>query len=372
MTGREIVLKAIRGGETPRPAWVPRVGSHGAALIGEDADVYLNSSDLVFEGLCKAIELYNPDGLPVMFDLQIEAEALGCQLRWAKDGPAAVASYPLVKRDWTAEEMPTFNMNAGRIPLCMNVAKRMRAKVGSEIALYGVICGPFTLALHMLGNEIFIDLYDKQEEMTKLLKRCAEVGQQMAKGYLNAGCDVIAVVDPMVSQISPEHFDQFVAPAMNELYDYIRNKGGLSCCFACGDAAPILPNLSQTTCDSISLDELIDKSRRGLIASWKRSSSGGTLDLTTALLTGTETDAKWNAIETLESGKKTGFILSPGYDLPFYVKPENVAAAGLMVLDEVQRERTKSGQEEEPAQPTIIPLRQRIKSALSRKLAVLL
>ena len=54
MTGKELLLEALRGGETPRPAWLPFVGCHGGKLIGRSAAEYLRSADLIVEGLKKA------------------------------------------------------------------------------------------------------------------------------------------------------------------------------------------------------------------------------------------------------------------------------------------------------------------------------
>jgi uroporphyrinogen-III decarboxylase len=49
----------------------------------------------LFNGVSKAIELYKPDGIPVIFDLQIEAEAIGCRLKWSDNSPPSVISHPL-------------------------------------------------------------------------------------------------------------------------------------------------------------------------------------------------------------------------------------------------------------------------------------
>jgi uroporphyrinogen decarboxylase len=76
MTGKELLLAAMRNEETPRPAWLPFVGVHGGKLIGKTATDYLQSPDAIVEGLTKARELYRPDGLPILFDLQMEAEGL--------------------------------------------------------------------------------------------------------------------------------------------------------------------------------------------------------------------------------------------------------------------------------------------------------
>ena len=65
MTGKELLLRAVRGEATPRPAWLPFVGCHGGKLIGKGAAEFLRSADLLVEGLKKAHELYRPDGLPV-------------------------------------------------------------------------------------------------------------------------------------------------------------------------------------------------------------------------------------------------------------------------------------------------------------------
>ena len=78
-----------------RIPWVPFVGSHAGALLNLTATEYLSSSKTIVEGVNKAIQLYNPDGIPVIFDLQIEAEALGCKIAWANDNPPAVVSHPL-------------------------------------------------------------------------------------------------------------------------------------------------------------------------------------------------------------------------------------------------------------------------------------
>lgn len=96
--GKQVLINAILGKQTERPAWVPFVGCHGAALIDTDAESYLKSGDLMAKGTLKAIEQYQPDGIPIAFDLQIEAEALGCQLQWAKENPPAVVGHVLADK----------------------------------------------------------------------------------------------------------------------------------------------------------------------------------------------------------------------------------------------------------------------------------
>ena len=95
MTGRERVVRAFRGEPVDRTPWVPFVGCHGGAILGVSTADYLRSEQLLTQGVEAAIARYRPDGIPVAFDLQIEAEVLGCQLAWADQTPPAVRSHPL-------------------------------------------------------------------------------------------------------------------------------------------------------------------------------------------------------------------------------------------------------------------------------------
>ncbi len=336
MNGKELLLSALRGETTPRPAWLPFVGTHGAFLNGVTATEYLQSADQLVAGLEKAKQLYKPDGLPITFDLQMEAEILGCQLHWADDGPPSVMDHPLESK--ALSDLPDYSTDQGRFPIVAEAMTRLKTAIGEDTALYGLITGPFTLAMHLRGNELFIDMYDDDEAIGALLDYCVGICEQTAAFYLENGADVIAVVDPMTSQISPDHFKEFVAPGLNRTFDFIREKGGLSSLFVCGDATRNLEKMSQTTCDNLSIDENISLDYLRELAEANGKSFGGNLKLTTVLLLGTTTDAKLDAIRCIDACGEKGFVLAPGCDLPFTVPPENLQAVAEMVHDEYQRD----------------------------------
>jgi uroporphyrinogen-III decarboxylase len=83
MQGLELIKATMLLRETNRIPWVPFVGVHGGHLIGVDAKSYLTSAELLVKGITRAVEFYKPDGIPVMFDLQLEAEILGCKIKWS-------------------------------------------------------------------------------------------------------------------------------------------------------------------------------------------------------------------------------------------------------------------------------------------------
>jgi len=340
-TGKDLLLKAIRGEETERPAWVPFVGCHGGFLVGKSATEYLRSTDLIVAGLKKAKELYRPDGLPVTFDLQLEAEILGCSLHWADQVPPSVTSHPL-EEGKALSDLPALDASQGRLPVVIKALQILKRDIGADTALYGLICGPFTLALHLLGNNIFLQMYDNEDQVKELLGHCADIGIQMSDIYLDNGADVISVVDPMTSQISPEHFEAFVAPAMNRIFDHIRRRSGLSAIFVCGDVTRNLEAMVKTTADCISVDEQIDMARLRELCLGQGKSFGGNIKLTSVLLLGDEADAQIEAAGILDRSGSRGFILSPGCDLPYATPPQNIAAAASVALDPYRREAART------------------------------
>ena len=340
MTGKELIKKAFALEEVERIPWVPFVGSHGGYLVGKNAEEYLKSAQAIVDGVDKAVELYKPDGLPVMFDLQVEAEALGCELVWAEHNPPAVVSHPLISEK-KLEDLSIPSIDDGRIGLVME-ACRKSAENHPDIALYGLITGPFTLALHLLGTDIFIKMFEDEEYIHKLMEFTTSVGIKMADLFIESGCDVVSMVDPMTSQIDPEMFRQFVLPGAEKIFEHIRSKGSLSSFFVCGYAQQNIKVMCDCKPDNISIDENIPLEYVKEVCLENNISFGGNLKLTVVLLMGTEEDCQTNAMECMERGGTRGFILAPGCDLPMDTPPENLKAITELVHDPYKQDIVKA------------------------------
>jgi MtaA/CmuA family methyltransferase len=344
MRGKELVNAAFHLKKTDEVPWVPFVGCHGAKLLNISATEYLKSEKHIFDGVSRAIEMYQPDGIPVLFDLQLEAEALGCDLIWADDNPPAVVSHVLLQGK-ALSELKVPSASDGRMPIAIKATKALREK-HPDIALYGLITGPFTLALHLLGTDIFMKMMESPDEIIELLNFTKEVGKAMAGYYIDAGCDVIAVVDPMTSQIDPGSFEMFVNPPANEIFEHIRKKGALSSFFVCGHAQQNIEAMCNCKPDNISIDENIPLDFVKEIALKHKISFGGNIKLTVVLLMGTPEDAQLNALECIDLGGDTGFILAPGCDMPLETPSENIKAVGELAKDkylqDVVRARDKT------------------------------
>jgi uroporphyrinogen decarboxylase len=336
MNGLSLIKKAFNLEPVERTPWVPFVGVHGGYLIGVTADEYLKSSQNMVAGLSKAIELYKPDGIPVSFDLQLEAEILGCRLNWAKENPPAVVSHPL-SEGVSLSSLKVPEAHEGRIPLVLETTRALRTH-NPEIALYGLITGPFTLALHLLGTDIFMKMFEDPEQVMEIMDFCTKVAVSYSEMLIDAGCDVIAVVDPMTSQIDPASFETFVTPFATRIFDCVREKQKLSSFFVCGHAQQNIEAMCDCRPDNISIDENIPLEFVKDIALSKKISFGGNLKLTVVLLMGDVSDAKQDALACMDSGGNKGFILAPGCDLPMKTPVENIQAVSELVFDQYLRD----------------------------------
>lgn len=203
------------------------------------------------------------------------------------------------------------------------------------MAVYGLITGPFTLALHLMGTDIFYEMMDEPENVYKLMEFCEKVCINTAKMYIDAGVDIVAVVDPMVSQISPDNFEEFVSPYIEPIFSYIKSRDRLSSYFVCGNATRNIEPMCKCKPDGISIDENVDLAYAKDICTKYGVALGGNIKLTVTMLFGTPTDNINDAKNCMQIGGTKGFILSPGCDMPFDTPVDNVKAVASTVYGEV-------------------------------------
>ncbi len=343
MTGKERILATMRHESVDRLPWVPFAGVHAGSLIGKTATEILSDGKILTEALREVHKLYAPDGLPVIFDLQIEAEILGCDLVWADEAPASVSSHPLADTNEMLCDCLQPTPDKGRLPMILDVMKQMSEQYGADTAMYGLICGPFTLASHLRGNNLFMDMILDEDYVKQLIDYTTTTAMKMVDMYIDAGMDIIAVVDPLVSQISPDHFESLCHEGFKTVFDYIRAKGKHSSFFVCGNATNQMEVMCKTGPDAISIDENVVMKQAKKITDQYNIAIGGNIPLTTLMLHGTQQDNMKYVVEMLDTLDHENLIVSPGCDMPFYVPAENAIGVAQAVREtEAVREMIKN------------------------------
>ena len=354
--GKDLILKTLRHEKTDQTPWVPFAGVHAGKLKGYTAEEMLQDEDKLVEALLETKKIYTPDGMPIIFDLQVEAEILGCDLLWAKNNPPSVTSHPCAGEKTIPCDCKIPTEESGRLPMILSAMRRVKAEIGDEVALYGLICGPFTLASHLRGTDIFMDMVADPEYVKKLVGYCSQVAIEMARMYIDAGMDVIAVVDPLVSQISPKHIEKLLSDGFKAVFDYCRSRGVLSCFFVCGNATKQIEVMCKMGPDGISIDENVNMPEAKKITDAYNITIGGNIPLTTTMLYGNQQDnmkglviqllndlsasseedlekklanmkSVVDLIDSLNAVSPGNFIISPGCDMPYDTPIENTIAA---------------------------------------------
>ncbi|MBN2048795.1 MAG: thioredoxin family protein [Anaerolineaceae bacterium] len=325
MSSKELLFSVLRHETTDAVPWVPFAGVHAGKLKGYTGREMLTDGEKLFESLVEVNKVYDPDGQPVTFDLQIEAEILGCDLVWADEAPPSVVSHPLSADLTVPSYIP--QPTDGRLPMVLDVMRKMKAEVGETTALYGLVTGPLTLASHLRGTDLFMDTYDHPEFMDELLAYCVKISKAVASYYIEAGMDVIALVDPVVSQVSPRMFKKFLSAGFKEVFDYIREEGVFSSFFVCGDATKNLRVMSETGPDCISIDENINMAAAKAITDEYNVTIAGNIPLSTVMLHGNQQDNMKFVVDLLDQLSRNNLIISPGCDMPYAVPTENTIGA---------------------------------------------
>jgi uroporphyrinogen decarboxylase len=319
--GKKLIFQTFKHENTSVP-WVPFAGIHAGRLKGYTASEVLSSKNKLVESLLEVKKVYHPDGMPIIFDLQVEAEILGCSLKWSDKAPPMVVTHPYAEETQIPNKIP--EKHEGRLPFILETMEKIKEKVGSSTALFGLVCGPLTLASHLRGTNFYLDLITNFDYAIDMISYTTQVTKIMSEYYIEAGMDILAVVDPVVSQISPKTFNELLKNPFEEIFEYIKSKGVYSSFFVCGDATKNLDLMCQSKPDSVFVDENINMMQAYEILTRYNIILGGNIPLTTTMLFGTQQDNMKYVVDLIEQIGTRNLIIAPGCDMPYDTPIENV------------------------------------------------
>jgi MtaA/CmuA family methyltransferase len=266
VTSRTAILELFSGKTLdPQPAF--------SGLIHITAEG-LQSEGLVFHEVHKdasqmaraAASTYQLSGLPsavAPLDMYVEAEALGAQIDFRRDGGF---SFPQIARPMFAStkylnsgffESADF-VHKGRVPLVCEAIRLLKEDIGQEAVIGGMIPGPYTLLLFLLEpGGLFAEMKREPVAVAEALFQIASFLAEVGIAYREAGADFITVHDMGGSPgfIGPAKYEQFAYPAEKLLVAELPAPRVLS---VCGNTNKSIHLLAQTGADAISVDQFND------------------------------------------------------------------------------------------------------------------
>ena len=249
MTPKQRMAAIAQGIKPDRIPFLPTIIEHSAYIIGQTPSQVAQDTGLIAAAHIQAYKLYHPDSITIGIDIyNIEAEALGCQVRFYNDASIpGIVSRPLTHE--SATSIKTFSENMGRIQTMLTAATAVKQAVGDEVSVNIGICGPFSILMELMGFEAAIEgFYDDEAKIHKLLEALLAFQKSYATTIAACGLGVV-VFESWASPplVSPEIYRQYAFPYEAALIAHIKSLGLPSCPLVIGgDTSHIVDDIIQT------------------------------------------------------------------------------------------------------------------------------
>jgi [methyl-Co(III) methanol-specific corrinoid protein]:coenzyme M methyltransferase len=213
-----------------------------------------------------AASTYRRTGMPsaaLPMDLCAPAEALGATLKYYEDAenqfPQPGKSLFGSTKNLTGAYFENEDfLSRGRIQLICDAIRLLKADIGSEVVISGILPGPYTLLLFLIElGGLFPEMKREPNAVQDALCQLSTFLARIGNLYRAAGADFVTIHEMGGSPgfIGPARFEQFVFPAVKQLVGDLPGPAVLS---VCGNTNKSMHLLAQTGARAISVDQTND------------------------------------------------------------------------------------------------------------------
>jgi uroporphyrinogen decarboxylase len=326
--------------------FLPAIYEHKAWFVGETPSKVCRDVNLFTTAVVAEYERIQPDALTIGIDVyNVEAEAVGCRVTYYQAGDISIPAIGPEgavfqgSSDVASLKMPDPKKD-GRMPLNIEVARRVVKVLGREVPIRGAVSGPFSMASSLVGSERLLMLTMIQPGIVKdLIAFSAEVIKVYGRAFIDAGCGVV-MFDSQASPelLSPAMYRDFVLGPTQGIIKYFQQSGVRHVPLIIGgNTTPMLDAYLETGANNILCDAKADLGQFLEKCSKARRAFRRNLD-TSDFLQVTAKQLRRRALKALkESNGYPGFIFGTG------VLPYGTPLANLVALRDAAREFQMKG-----------------------------
>jgi len=303
--------------------WIaPLVGYPAAPLLGRNLKELLTDPKLHAQGILQLFQTFSPDIVFTLMDLSIEAQALGAQVSLPLNDSPTVKTHP-VKDLQDVELLPLQGFfQRDRIKGYIEATSLLRNQVDVPLAAY--VVGPFTLAGLLMGaSQIAMATIEQPELVVTLVSTVTELLAQYARRLQDAGADLIVLLEPTATFLSPRSFQEFSGAWISRLLKVAQIKTLVL--HICGDTTRLLPAMEATGCHGLSLDAPVDFPKASEVLQPQTWLIGNVNPVLFETANPQQIERTTRELAQKMQHRKN-FVLSTGCDLPLRAKPENIEA----------------------------------------------
>ena len=305
------------------PAY-PFTGHCNAQLIGASIREFVLDPKVFVKAQLAAYERYKPDILLMMWDLAMDVEAMGNELRFPENSVSVSAKPALEDKGKLSSLRLPDPRKDGRLPGYLEALAEARKAVTDSI-VSGVIAGPWTIATGLRGaTELIRDALKDPQYVHELMRFCTQASIRFAEAIIPLEVGLgYSEAPASCSLISPEMYRTFVLPYHKQIVDHFKEKKVGLGLHICGYADPILEDMVNTGVTNISIDAPTDLAK-AVEATRGKAVLIGNVD--TGLFYAGSRDEMEGAIRTCvnAASEDSGYILATGCEVPAIAPPERI------------------------------------------------
>jgi uroporphyrinogen decarboxylase len=247
MTSLQRVLTTLEHKEPDRVPFFWPVTMHGAKELGMSIKEYFSKADNVVEGQLCLRAKYGHDFIYGIFYAPIEVEAWGGEVIFYDDGPAN-SGRPFIRQpDEIKRLKPPRIKESACLVRVLRTIEMLKAKVGDDAPIVGVVVSPFSLPVMQMGFGAYIELmYEQPELFARLMKVNEEFCVAWANAQLEAGATAIGYFDPVSSTTITSRERYLKTGFQVARRTLARIKGPTATHLASGRCLPIVDDVAQT------------------------------------------------------------------------------------------------------------------------------
>jgi uroporphyrinogen decarboxylase len=240
--------------ESPRRLVVPLMGYPGARLTNSTLKQNGFNSELHYRSIRALVERFEPDVAFFMMDLSIEAGAIGLPIRFPLNESASVESHPVQ----SVADLDAFRvldpLRDARVRSYIETMQLMKENL--KVLRGAYVIGPFTLAGLMMGAEnIALATITDRELVTAVVEFSEDVITGYARALIQAGAEMIAILEPTATFLSPKSFKSFSGSYVGRIASGL---DAMTILHICGNTTHLVPAMCETGVQGLSLDGPVD------------------------------------------------------------------------------------------------------------------
>lgn len=308
--------------QSPGRLVVPLMGFPGTQLT--HSTIWQNefNAELQYRTMEALVERFDPDAAFFFMDLAVEAGAIGLSVLFPVSESPSIRDHP-VKRIEDLEQFKVVDIRYdGRVRTYVDVMRRM--KEGLDVLSGAYVIGPFTLAGLLMGaTQIALATIQDPDLVHATAQFATDVIIRYGKQLVDAGADMVCILEPTATFISPKAFREFSGRYVKEIVEALDTRSILH---ICGDTKHLVEAMCETGVQGLSLDAPMD-----FPATIERMPEDvmliGNVDPVRVMVNETPDEVRDSVKALLDvMAPYPNFILSTGCDLPPETPLDNIQA----------------------------------------------